>query len=397
MSEPNAQETLDLETPLAAAERAQGAEFGEYFGMRLPGRFRDPLAEYRAARECAALMDTNFRSVFALSGPDRVRYLHAVTSGNIRDLPPGQSALGLLLNAQGHMLAELLTLVLEDRLLVLGHAFVRKRTFETLDKFIIMDDATIADETPQTGTLAIEGPKAPEILREITGIDLGQFAAGAHTAAQMRFAGGAIPCRILRRSQYGMAGAELLLPREALEAAWAALGGAARARGGAPIGYRAIEMLRLEAGIPWFGADFGEHHIPQEAGIESTHISFTKGCYTGQEIVERVRSRGHVNRRLAGLVFSSAEAPKSGTALFAVAGSADGTAPVKEQLEAGQITSAAFSPLLGKAIGMAYLRREYHAPGTKLQYQSERGSALAKVIELPLDAAVASEHPKANL
>jgi folate-binding protein YgfZ len=391
VSDPNTQETLSMETPLAAAERAEGGEFAEYFGMRLPAQFPDPLAEYRAARECAALIDTNFRSVFALSGPDRVRYLNAVTSGNIRDLAPGQSAQGLLLNAQGHMLAELLTLVLEDRLLVLSHAFVRQRTFETLDKFIIMDDATLTDETSQTGTLAIEGPQAPEILREITEVDLGQLPAGRHVAAQMRVAGGAIPCRILRRSEFGLPGAELVLPREALEAAWQALDAAVRARGGLPIGYRALDMLRLEAGIPWYGSDFDEHQIPQEAGIESTHISFTKGCYTGQEIVERVRSRGHVNRRLAGLVFSSAEVPKPGTAILAVTESADGTSPAREPLEAGHVTSAAFSPLLGKAIGMAYLRREYLAPGTKLLYGSDGGEASAEVIELPLQATVASK------
>ena len=391
MSDPKTQETLSLETPLAAAERAEGAEFAEYFGMRLPAQFRDPLAEYRAARESAGLMDTNFRSVFALSGPDRVRYLNAVTSGNLRDPAPGQSAQGLALNAQGHMLAELLTLVLEDRLLVLSHAFLRQRTFETLDKFIIMDDATLTDETSQTGTLAVEGPKAAEILRDITEVDLGQLPAGAHVAAQMRVAGGAIPCRIVRRSEFGLPGAELLLPREALEAAWQALGAAVRARGGLPIGYRALDMLRLEAGVPWYGADFDEHQIPQEAGIESTHISFTKGCYTGQEIVERVRSRGHVNRRLGGLAFGSAEAPKPGTAIFAVTESADGTALVREPVEAGHITSAAFSPLLGKPIGMAYLRREYLAPGMKLLYESDGGEASAEVIELPLHAAVASK------
>ena len=388
MNDPKTQETFSLETPLAAAERAEGGEFAEYFGMRLPAQFRDPLAEYRAARECAALIDTNFRSVFALSGPDRVRYLNAVTSGNIRDLAPGQSAQGLLLNAQGHMLAELLTLVLEDRLLVLSHAFTRRRTFETLDKFIIMDDATLTDETSQTGTLAIEGPKAPEILRETTEVDLGQLPAGGHVAAQMGVAGGAIPCRILRRSEFGLPGAEIVLPREALEVAWQALGAAVRARGGLPIGYRTLDMLRLEAGIPWYRSDFDEHQIPQEAGIESTHISFTKGCYTGQEIVERVRSRGHVNRRLAGVVFSSAEVPKPATAIFAATGSAEGTAAEKEPLEAGHVTSGAFSPLLGKAIGMAYLRREYLAPGTKLLYGSERGEASAEVIELPLRAAV---------
>jgi folate-binding protein YgfZ len=372
VSEPRAQTKGLLEIPLAEAHRAAGSEFGEYFGVRLPAQFGDPLAEYQAARDGVALVDTNFRSVFSLAGPDRVRYLNAVTSGNIRDLSPGQSGLGLLLNAQGHMLAELITLALEERLLVLSHAFLRQRTFEILDKFIIMDDATLTDETAQTGSLAIEGPKAPEVLRELTGIEYAQLPQGAHFTASLEFSGAALPCRVLCRSLFGFPGAELLLPRDSLVSAWEALGTAARARGGSPIGYRALNMLRLEAGIPWFGTDFDEHHIPQEAGIETTHISFTKGCYTGQEIVERVRSRGHVNRRLAGLLFSGAEAPASGTPIIAPDGA-----------EAGHVTSAAFSPLAGKAIGMAYLRREYLQPGTKLQYSGTS----AEVMEMPPRAA----------
>lgn len=375
MNEQNARKAAHLETPLLEAHRAAGAEFAEYFGVRLPAQFRDPLAEYAAARSGVALIDTNFRAVFALCGPDRVRYLNAVTSGNVRDLAPGQSALGLLLNAQGHMLAELITLALEDRLLVLGQAFLRQRTFEILEKFIIMDDATLTDETAQTGTLAIEGPKAPELLRELLRIEYAQLPSAAHAATVLEISGAAIRCRILRHSLFGFPGAELLLARASLPAAWAALRDAGSARGGSPIGFRALDMLRLEAGIPWFGTDFDEHHIPQEAGIEATHLSFTKGCYTGQEIVERVRSRGHVNRRLAGLLFGSANAPKPGTAILA----ADGT-------EAGHVTSAAFSPVAGKAIGMAYLRRVYLQSGTNLQC----GNTSAGLIELPLRAAVAS-------
>ena len=371
MSEQSTQKASTLETPLAELHRAAGAEFAEFFGVRLPAQFGDSLTEYEAARNSVALVDTNFRAVFALTGPDRVRYLNAVTSGNIRDLTPGRSALGLLLNAQGHMLAELITLVLEDRLLVLSHAFLRQRTFEILDKFIIMDDATLTDETAQTGTLAIEGAKAPDLLRKLMHVDYMQLPTAAHVTAVLESSGAAIPCRVIRHSLFGLRGAELLLPRESLSAAWQALSAAARTLGGSPIGYRALNMLRLEAGIPWFGTDFDEHQIPQEARVESTHISFTKGCYTGQEIVERVRSRGHVNRRLAGLLFSSAEAPQSGMPVFAVNGA-----------EAGHVTRAAFSPLAGKAIGMAYLRREYLEPGTKLRC----GTAEAEVIELPLRA-----------
>jgi folate-binding protein YgfZ len=376
VSELQSEKAAQLETPLLEAHRARGAEFGEYFRVRLPAQFRDPLAEYASARDSVALIDTNFRAAFALTGPDRVRYLNAVTSGNIRDLAPGQSALGLLLNAQGHMLAELVTLALEDRLFVLSHMFLRKRTFETLDKFIIMDDATLSDESERTGTLAIEGPKAPELLRDLTHVEYTELSAGAHVAAVLKVSGTTIPCRVLRHSLFGSPGVELLLPRHSLLTAWKALDEEARAGGGSPIGYRALGMLRMEAGIPWFGTDFDEHHIPQEAGVESTHVSFTKGCYTGQEIVERVRSRGHVNRRLTGMLFDNNEPPKPGAAILATDGS-----------EAGHVTSAAFSPLAGKAIGMAYLRREYRQPGTKLGC----GTAGAEVVELPLRAAIASE------
>lgn len=376
MSESQSEKAAKLETPLLEAHRAAGAEFGEYFRVRLPAQFRDPLAEYTSGRDRVALIDTNFRAAFALTGPDRVRYLNAVTSGNIRDLAPGQSALGLLLNAQGHMLAELITLTLEDRLFVLSHTFLRQRTFETLDKFIIMDDATLSDETNRTGTLAIGGPKAPELLRDLTRVEYTQLPAGAHVASVLKVSDAPIPCRILQHSLFGSPGVELLLARDSLLTAWKALDEAVRARGGSPIGYRALGMLRMEAGIPWFGTDFDEHHIPQEAGIESTHVSFTKGCYTGQEIVERVRSRGHVNWRLTGVLFDNNEPPEPGTAILASDGS-----------EAGHVTSAAFSPLAGKAIGMAYLRREYRQPGTKLGC----GTAGAEVVGLPLGAAIASE------
>ena len=112
---------------------------------------------------------------------------------------------------------------------------------------------------------------------------------------------------MIRSSLFGFPGVEFLVRREALGALWAALAAAVREHGGAPIGYRALNALRLEAGVAWFGGDFDQRQIPHEAAIEKTHISFIKGCYTGQEIVERVRSRGHVNRRLTGWRFSATD------------------------------------------------------------------------------------------
>jgi len=384
---------MPLESPLIEKHRAAGAELAAYFGVMLPRQFGpppfgDPSAEYRVAREAAALVDTNFRAVFSLGGPDHVRYLNAVMTSNIRDLKPSQGTLGLLLNSQGHILAELESLELADALLVLGHQMIGPKTAETLEKFIIMDDATLTDETALHGSLAVEGPAAADVVRELTGVELAALADREHVVgAVKRGAEGiaeAIPCRIWRHSLFshqgsgsqgfGFAGAEFLVRRDALAPLWDALAAAVGAHGGAPIGYRAVNELRLEAGIPWFGTDFDERQIPHEAAVEISHISYIKGCYTGQEIVERVRSRGHANRRLSGLQFSGAEVPEPGAALLA-----DGA-------DAGNVTSAAFSPVLGRAIGMGYVRREHNQPGSILQC----GSGTAEVIELPLRTAATS-------
>jgi folate-binding protein YgfZ len=372
---------MTLESPLIEKHRAAGAELATYFGVALPAQFSDFAAEYRMARESVALVDTNFRAVFSLTVPDRVRYLNAVMTSKIRDLTPGQSTLGLLLNSQGHILAELETLELADNLLVLGHQMVGAKTGETLERFIIMDDAALADVTAQYGTLAVEGPAAADVLRELTGVDLLALPEHRHVEIAVNVgaggAGSAIPCRLWRHSLYGFPGAEFLVRRESLGSLWEALATPVRAHGGGPVGYRAVNALRLEAGIPWFGVDFDERQIPHEAALEISHISYIKGCYTGQEIVERVRSRGHANRRLSGLRFAGAEAPQTGAALLA--GGA----------EAGSVTSAAFSPQMGCAIGLGYVRREHNQIGSALQCATGSSVAEVEVIALPLRSAAA--------
>jgi folate-binding protein YgfZ len=264
----------------------------------------------------------------------------------------------------------LLTLALPDRFLIASHAMNWPDTFATLDKFIIMDDATLEDASSQLGSLALEGPKAAAVVRALCGLDpqtLGEF---AHREVTL----GGIACRLLRRSRFGELGAELLAPRAQLAALWPALAEAARAQGGGPVGYAAWNALRLEAGIPWFGYDFDSTVIPQEASLETSHISFTKGCYTGQEIVERVRSRGHVNRRRVGLQFAGESVPPGGAKLLF------------EGKDVGHVTSAALSPALGQVIGMGYLRREHTAPGSKVEWSG----GTAEVIELPVSGARAA-------
>jgi folate-binding protein YgfZ len=340
---------MPLETPLLGLHRFSGATIGEYFGTRLPSRFGDFAAEYRALRETVAVVDTNFRAFFRFTGPDRQRYVNAILTSNVRDLKPGQGTVGLLLNPQGHILAEVETFALEESILASSHAMIRERTCTTFEKFIIMDDVTLEDVTGSTGTLDLLGPRAEAVLAEL---GVSNFA-GMPILWHEEVTVGQIPCRVVRREIAGEAAATLVAGREYLAVLWRELAERTRIHGGAPAGMEALNSIRLEYGTPWFGHDYDDKQIPHEAGLEHSHINYEKGCYTGQEIVERVRSRGHVNRRLTELRFFSDAAPASGTKLL------------HEGNEIGNVTSAAFSPRLGQPIGLGYLRREHSAIGTR--------------------------------
>jgi aminomethyltransferase len=359
---------MPLETPLLDLHRSAHAQIGEYFGTLLPSRLGDFAAEYSAAREAVALVDTNFRAFFSFSGPDAQRYVNAVLTSNVRDLKPGQGAVGLFLTPQGHILDEIETLALEGSILAVSHAMARERTYSTFDKFIIMDDVTLEDQTPTTGSLDLVGPRAADLISELSGVNLAETPELSHLEIML----GSIPCRAVHHKFGGHSAAMLIIAREHLALLWRQMEAHVRENGGAAVGMEAINSIRLEYGIPWFGSDYDEKNIPHEAGLEHSHISYEKGCYTGQEIVERVRSRGHANRRLTSLQFLAAQAPAAGTKLIA-----PGNAPTSE---VGHVTSAAFSPALQRPIGLGYVRRENAAIGTRL----DAAGVAAEVIAPPL-------------
>jgi len=345
--------TTAVETPLIAEHRAAGAHLADFDGCTLPERFSEFEREYRAAKQAVALIDTNWRAILVLTGPDRVRYLHAICSNNIQALENGRGMLALLLNPQGHILAELEVYALPEKLLVLSHAAQRERTVATLKKYVIGSHVQIDDQTDRMGSLAVEGPQALQAVADVCGASLADLPEMAITETAIN----ASPGYLLKRSHFGEPGAELIVPRENLAALWKKLLSSVCERGGEPIGMATLNALRLEAGVPWIPADFNDAQIPHEAAVEITHISFNKGCYTGQEIVERVRSRGHVNRKRVILRFSTARPPAPGTKLLA------------SGAEVGYVTSAAFSPAAGTSIGMGYVRREQFAAGSVVEYE----------------------------
>jgi folate-binding protein YgfZ len=364
---------------LAKLQAAAGANFGVWFGCSLPSDFGNPEAEYRFAKQSVALLDKNYRAYLNFTGPDRVRYLNAILTNNIKDLAAGQGIISLLLNPQGHILAELETYAFTDHHLCVSYSMIREQLISWMDKYIIMDDVTPTDETDRWGTLALEGPKAATAVKELTSIDLAQLNELANIDAEiLRFAQddkaanaaahSPIPSRVVKRSPGGVPGAEFVVERAQLAALWQILLESVRKYGGGPAGYTALSGVRLAQGVPWFSYDFGEKQIPHEAGLENSHISYTKGCYTGQEIVERVRSRGHVNRRRVSLLFPGDAVPEAGAVLTTVDGK-----------EAGYITRTARIWDPARVIGMGYVRKEAETAGTTLHWS---GGA-ATVIPLP--------------
>ena len=342
-----------LDTPLGVTHRNAGAKMGVWFGCSMPDEFTDWRSEYAFARNHVALIDKNYRAYLSFTGPDRVRYLNAILTNNIKDLRTGQGSVSLLLNPQGHILAEIETYALPDSLFCVSYAMIRSRLIEVIEKYIIMDDVTLTDQTDRFATLALEGPTAAEVVQEVSSVNVA-------TLDELSFCDGSvcsIPCRIVKRSPGGVAGAEFVVERDKVGSLWQILLAAVQKHGGGPMGYKALSALRLEMGVPWFGYDLGEKQIPHEAGLQESHISYTKGCYTGQEIVERVRSRGQVNKQRVVLVFSGDAVPEPGTPL-----TLDGK-------EVGYITRAAEVLEPPRILGMGYVRKEGSAIGTILQWE----------------------------
>lgn len=350
-------------SPLAEYHLSRGASLAEYHGALVPVRYSDLRAEHTAVRRAAGIFDLSFRARFAASGQDRVGFLHNMLSNDVKGLAPGQGIYATLLNVKGHVLADLRVYCEHDRILVETDADLRGKTMDTLGRYIIMDDVSL--EPLGWFGLGVEGPRSGALIAKSLNAALPVAAEFAHVSSPGQ------AFHIVRASSAGEEGYEVWVPLEGgaepAKALWQAVLGEAASFGALPCGTEALEVLRIEAGIPRYGVDFGEDTLPLEAGLLNA-LSFTKGCYPGQEIVERARSRGHVNWKLVGVVAATASLPASGEKITA------------EGREVGEVTSTCFSLSLDRHVAFAYVRREVSEPGTMLTLASGAG---AEVRALP--------------
>jgi len=289
---------------------------------------------YQVLRDHAAWLDLSARGKIVLSGEDRARLLHAMTTNHVQQLKPGTGCYAFFLNAQGRILGDVNLFCFENHFLLDTEPETRHKLFEHLDRYIIADDVTLTDETDRIATIAIEGPEAGQVLAKLCSpvpeIPYATATCGERTVARVDSTG---------------AGGFFLFTSvddkanliHDLESA-----------GAQPASSDAATIVRLEHGHPRYGEEITERFLVQETGkLDAVH--FNKGCYLGQEIVERVRSRAQIHRILRRLEIDSTEVPPAGT-----------------KFEAGEIVSAVLSPAIGKVIAMAYVRIPSSEPGTEV-------------------------------
>jgi aminomethyltransferase len=290
---------------------------------------------YDALRKRAAWLDVSGRGKIRLTGEDRARLLHAMTTNHIQQLTPGSGCYAFFLNDKGRILADANILCRPDHFLLDMEPETREKLYQHLDHFIIADDVTLEDVTEATATIALEGPKAGDVL-EVAGAPV----------PRAEYSSVVWGTRLIARlSSTGISGFFVFAPM----AEKAELIGQFEAAGAGAGDSASFRVVRLEHGRARYGEDIGERFLAQEAN-QPHALNFNKGCYLGQEIVERVRSRGQIHRILMPLVIETKEPPAPGAKLQI------------GDASAAEITSAAYSPALDKVVALAYVRTEHARP-----------------------------------
>lgn len=404
-----------------------------------PEAFTHPRLEYEAIVHAVALLDLSHWGVLKLTGKDRVTFLNAMVTNDIAKLAVGTACEALVTTTKGKIVAELLVLARPEELLVLVMQGSTTRVYDALESHIVADDVTLENLTGSYGVFSAEGPKSRDLVWRIFPRE--QLPLAPLTFTENEYQG--MHATVVRHSVTGEKGLHVIVDRDHVERMRNYL-----VQGGVgmdiqPAGRVAWNMRRMEAGLPWFGADVSEDNFPKEARLDS-HVSYEKGCYLGQETIARMHYRGHPNWSLVGLspgddapaslgyperfeklrelqtlagnaptaredihTLTFEHAPFAGAELFAlgngdVQNDADDVAegaPVYEDAPArktvGRLTSASLSPILKRALFMGYVRSSIAQAGTKLRGRVGGTDVILTVIDLPLTRSVQGDAPHA--
>jgi folate-binding protein YgfZ len=311
-------------------------------GLEVPEHYGDWLAEYRAACAGVALVDRRERGWVELRGEERAPWLHNLLTNGVVYLKPGEGGYAYAANVKGRVVFDLHFLVGADAIWL------------DIDRGWLTAALAHLDLRPLFTDLGVG---------HIVAMSIGQH---------IHFPLAGVDVLGFRSDFAGPIGVELVVPSAQAEAVWDALLRAGRERGIAPVGWRALQVLRIERGVPWSCEDIDEDVIPLETGRVADGISYDKGCYVGHEVIERMRSHGSLARKLVGVRLDRATVPSRGDEIH-VAGA-----------RKGRITSSCYSPALDAPLALGYIANEHATVGTPVRIQHAGAALDARLIDLPL-------------
>ena len=336
-----------------------GATMKEQDGWSVPVSYGDELFEYAAVRERGSgLIDLSSRGRFHVTGSEAVQFLNGLITNDVKTLPENQWIPAAFPNVQGRLIASIRVGRLKDGFFIDTEAATRQKVFQTIQRFTFAGDFNVTDLTEKTLLLSIQGKQANETMRHV----LGASAADLPNNGLIQTTWGEHELTVIRTTH----GLDLIVDVEHAQPLWEAL----TEKSARPIGYNAFEILRIETGEPRYGIDMDETTVVTEA-LEDA-VSYTKGCYIGQEIIARIKYRGHVAKKLVGVVFDGPIKLDDNLKVASV-----------DDNEIGRITSTTFSPHLGCMIALGYVKYDYIAAGTEVKVVSNGEFVPAHISELP--------------
>jgi folate-binding protein YgfZ len=356
-----AEQITSRRSPLHETHLRLGATMKEQDGWLVPVSYGDDLFEYAAVREKGAgLIDLSSRARFQVSGTEAEQFLNGLITNDVKTLSENQWMPAAFPNVQGRLIASVRVGRLKNGYLIDTEAITAEKVFQMIQRFTLAGDFHVNDLTNQTAFLSIQGKQAVETVNSVIGESATQIAGLVQPEWQQH------ELTVWRASHTAEDGFDVVAPLDTGQALWEAL----ISKGARPVGYDALDMLRLEAGVPRYGVDVDETIVVPEA-LEDA-VSYTKGCYIGQEIIARIKYRGHVAKKLIGIDFDRPVEVDQQAKLKSV-----------DDKEIGRITSTAFSPHLGRTIALGYVKYDYAQPGTDVKVSSTAADMPARIAELP--------------
>jgi len=325
------------------------------------------MSEYKAVRENVGIADLSSRGKLRLSGKDHLKFLQGMLSNDVMKLEEGKGMYATILSVKGRMISDMRVYKDKESVFLDLEPEMNEKLSELLTKFRLSYKATIDDLTETLGLISVQGPDSKRLLEQFFEDEIPEMK--EYDFSKKDFRGSEIIFVYVNRT--GEKGFDIYIEDKNIKSLWDELMKHGEALNIKPIGYDALNTLRIEAGIPVYNVDMDENNIPIEAGLWSA-LNFEKGCYVGQEVVARIKWRGHVNWHLMGFVSNGESVAGVGDEIF-----------IGEK-KIGRVTSSAFSPKLNKAVCLGYIRREFKEPGTIVTINgSDRPVFQAEVTELP--------------